>query len=88
MVIIVSNSSDVVKTLIQRGADVNKVDILGRTCLHAAAQNNQCEVIQVLLDNKADVTATDWYGKTALDLTENKGYKKAADLLRVSFLNC
>ena len=50
---------DVVKVLIQNGADVNDSDYRERTALHFAAQRGDVGVVKVLIQNGADVNAVD-----------------------------
>jgi ankyrin repeat protein len=55
--------------LIERGADVDSRDRLGRTPLLVAADHKQLEVVRLLLDNGADVNAQMRNGDTALHLS-------------------
>ena len=48
---------DVVKVLLQNGADVNAVDERKWTALHFAAQSGHVDVAKVLIQNGADVNA-------------------------------
>ena len=48
---------DVVKVLIQNGADVNAVEEYKETALHTAALNGHVDVAKVLIQNGADVNA-------------------------------
>ena len=52
--------------LIKLGANVNAVDIFGRTPLMMAALKNKIESVRGLIKAGADVNITDKKGKTAL----------------------
>ena len=58
----------VVKFLIEKGADINKVSDMG-TALMAATVKKNLEIVQLLLDKKADPNITDPNGTTALIYT-------------------
>lgn len=60
------NSSDLVKLLIERHANVNAKDRQGMTALMYAAGNGNREIVTALLKNFADATAADNAGRTAL----------------------
>jgi hypothetical protein len=60
---------DVVKVLIQNGADLNAVDINKCTALHRAAEDGHVDVVKLLLQNGADVNAFEEYYLTALHIT-------------------
>jgi quinoprotein dehydrogenase-associated probable ABC transporter substrate-binding protein len=52
--------------LIEKGADVNKLDSEGYAPIHIAARNKQAEIISALIAYKADVNRKDRDGYTAL----------------------
>jgi len=56
------------KTLLDRGADVEAQDGNGWTALHWAAQNNHPDVVKELLDRGANMEAQNNDGWTANDL--------------------
>lgn len=55
-----------IATLIEKGAEVNKLDAQGYTALHSAARHRKAELISVLLAYRADMNAKDSDGFTAL----------------------
>lgn len=65
---------DVVKLLLEKGANVNAVNtnkldadqVHGMTALHFAAEGAHPDVAEVLLAHKADVNAKDQYGQTPI----------------------
>jgi ankyrin repeat protein len=70
---------DVVRTLLERGANVNmkSVENRGRTALHAVAEQPTTDVVQLLLDKCADINAQSTDGVSPL-LDMIKGGTKAA----------
>ena len=63
---------DVVKVLIQNGADVNAVDEYKFTALHLAARHGHVDIAKVLIENGADVNAVQKDKCTALHITAAK----------------
>lgn len=57
---------DILRLLIQKGADANAASPLGLTPLHLAAQNNRTNTVRLLLDKGARPDARDAYGNTPL----------------------
>ena len=64
-----SGRTDMVKFLIDKGADVNARDKQGTTALMAAAFGGHVPTGRLLLDRKADVNMADVSGRTALMAT-------------------
>lgn len=54
-----SGHEDILKALINAGADVNSVDRQGRTSLIAASYMGHYEIVEILLENGADVNHLD-----------------------------
>jgi len=63
---IIEKNADVIKWLIEEGADVNHQDRYGWTPLHFAAQEKQLETMALLIDNGADANLHDVYGNGPL----------------------
>ena len=58
---------EIVKMLIEKGADVNPVvDKNGATALHFASYYGYSEIVKMLIEKGADVNAVDGWGDTAL----------------------
>ena len=75
--------ADVVKALLDRGADVNLQDNDGDTALHGAAQNGQVEIVHLLLAKGANVNARNKVGGTPLMWAAVYGHEEAvAELLK------
>ncbi len=71
----------IVKMLLENGADPNIREQAGHTPLHAAAQNGDEELIRILLFGGADINLRSEDGKTPLDLAIAEGHEKATLLL-------
>jgi ankyrin repeat protein len=57
---------EVVRVLLEGGADVQRVNSYMETALHWAAGNGHLEVCRMLLDSGAEINAVDRYKYTAL----------------------
>lgn len=72
---------DLVKMLLDAGADPNAKTASGGTPLHTAGFTGNVTVVRMLLAAGADPHATDGKGFTALDHAREKGHSEAAALL-------
>lgn len=77
-------STDMVRSLLDRGADVNAKDDDGWTPLHWAAVLEQPEIARTLLDRGADIHARNNDGLTPLQVAEKEHKTQTAQLLRES----
>ncbi|HEY5043032.1 MAG TPA: ankyrin repeat domain-containing protein [Verrucomicrobiae bacterium] len=62
----VSNDVETVKSLLNKGVDVNAKNYIGMTALMRAAARGQTNMVEFLLDSGADINAKDKWGDTAL----------------------
>jgi ankyrin repeat protein len=72
---------NIVKLLLDRGADIDaKVDLWG-TALTIAAVSNQEEVVRLLLERGADVNVENEFCNSALDAAAQYGHEEIAEML-------
>ena len=74
------NRTDVVRCLLDKGADVNKQD-RGWTALHLACYKNYTDVMRLLLAYGARKDIQDKHGMTPIDRARSLNHKEAVDLL-------
>ena len=72
---------DVVRLLLENGADVNAADISGNTALMRASENGHTDVVRLLLEKGVDVNAVYNHGETALMRASAWGHLDAVRLL-------
>jgi ankyrin repeat protein len=58
--------ADIVRMLLDSGAEINQRDANEITPLIIAITNNHPDVARLLIDRGADINAVDWYGRTPL----------------------
>ena len=71
---------EAVQLLLEKGADINKVDNDGATPLISAAMSGHKDVVELLLAAGADKSVEDNWG-TALDAARESGHAEVAALL-------
>ncbi|XP_048754277.2 serine/threonine-protein kinase TNNI3K-like [Ostrea edulis] len=77
-----SSKTDVIKTLLEAGSDINHASLRYRqTALHAAAIRGSVAFTSFLLENGADPDAQDRMFKTPLLLAVHKNHRSCAALL-------
>jgi ankyrin repeat protein len=64
---------EIIKLLLDAGADINQRAGDGGTALHGAAGRGRNEVINLLVAKKADLTVKDTRGRTAADVANGVG---------------
>ncbi|MCA9284751.1 MAG: ankyrin repeat domain-containing protein [Phycisphaerales bacterium] len=67
-----AGNTESVAALLAAGADVNRVNQIGSTALHAAAANARVDVVRLLVKAKASLTATDAHGQTAIECARSR----------------
>jgi len=72
---------ELVKLLLQSGANINAINNYGKTPLHIATENSNLKILQLLIKNGADINITDNYGKTAYNIAKDKINQKPAEFL-------
>lgn len=72
---------DMVRLLLDRGANVELTDDLGATALMGAAATGNLEIVRLLLDRGADVNHDDWSDQTPLSEAAVAGHRVIVDLL-------
>lgn len=77
------NQVDIVRSLLEAGADANAQGKLGCQILHNAVEKGNVEVVQLLLEAGADVERKNAEG-TPLDIARKRGCKEIVDLLTSS----
>ncbi|MEM4626579.1 MAG: ankyrin repeat domain-containing protein [Candidatus Bilamarchaeaceae archaeon] len=77
-----TGNAELVKRLIERGADVNAKTGWGKTALMRAAMGGHTETAKLLIERGADVNAKSNNGETALMYALVKGHPEIAELLR------
>ncbi|XP_049819414.1 protein phosphatase 1 regulatory subunit 12A-like isoform X7 [Aethina tumida] len=72
--------SDVIKILLQCGADVDAQDVDGWTAMHAAAHWGQEEACQLLAEGLADLDAKNFVGQTPFDVSDTDMFRFLEEL--------
>ena len=75
------NRTDLVRYLLNNGANVNKQDRWGETALYSASRMNKTDVMTILLQHGAIKDIKDNYGFTPIDQARLPNNKEAVDLL-------
>jgi ankyrin repeat protein len=76
-----AQAAEVVKLLMEKGADIHDVAANGQNAAHGAAKAGWNEVVQLAFDNGVDLAATDVGGLTPRDLAIMKGHQDTAALI-------
>jgi ankyrin repeat protein len=73
--------AEVVKVLLEAGANPDIQDGQGRTALYWAAAANQMDMVRLLVAHRADRDIRDRFGATALDIARMNGHQQTAALI-------
>jgi quinoprotein dehydrogenase-associated probable ABC transporter substrate-binding protein len=82
MLVAISGSGEVAKSLIAHGAKINATNPGGLTALMIAAGNDNAPVAELLLKSGADVNARSEDGRTALTIAQQKNNEVLVKLLQ------
>lgn len=82
MVAVELGRDNVVETLINKGADVNKQDNIGGTALMLAALYRHINIVKKLLKSGADVNAKTKFDATTLSIAKMKGFSRIIKILK------
>ena len=72
---------EVIRDLVQQGADINAHNDRGNATIHASINYGKPEMVKLLLELGADVNLPDKYGRTPLHLAGKHGYVEITRLL-------
>ena len=75
------NKTDVIRLLLQKGADVNKRDNIGETPVHVAALYNSTEAITMLIEHGASINITNDEGQKPIDVARRWKCEAAVRML-------
>jgi uncharacterized protein len=76
-----SRNAEVVRLVLQAGANPNTQQPMGYTALHSAAINNSLDMVRALLDAGADPVIRTDAGQTAAEMAREKGHVELAMVL-------
>ena len=76
--------TEIVKLLVEGGADLDSEDWIGTTALMYAVATEQRGMVKYLIDNGANPNYKNSYGDTALGIAERNGYQEIIDILRAA----
>ena len=79
---VLCNKTDVIRLLLQNGADVNKRYRSGHTPVHEAAMGNNTEVIAMLIKYGASINITNDKGEKPIDLARRYECEAAVRMLK------
>jgi ankyrin repeat protein len=81
---LISDIKNVVRLLLEHGADPNSRDTSGLTPLHEAVLSQQQTIVRILIEAGADITAGDKDGATPLEHARHYGYRSIVKILRAA----
>ena len=77
-----NGKEDIVKALLEVGANVNQTDSDNNTALIKATENGHNKIVKLLIDNRADVNMENDYDETALSIARGNISRYIVGLLR------
>lgn len=75
-----NNRLEMIRFLVQKGADINAIGEEGNTALHKAVLKDQPKVVELLLELRADTSIQNNAGLTPYAIAVEEGYKEIKDL--------
>jgi ankyrin repeat protein len=79
---VLAGNTNILETLVARGADVNARTAIRETPLMWAASQGRMDVVRFLLDHGAKVGMIDVAGQSAIHKARDAGHTEIADLLK------
>lgn len=76
------NNIEVLKLLLEKGADINTANLTGFTPIHHAVENNAKESVIILIEAGADINIPNKRGIKPIDTAKEKGYESMVKLLK------
>lgn len=76
------NKKNIVKLLLENGADVNSENIYGLTPLYYAISDNNVEIVELLVKSGANINIEDFSGRSPLYYASLKDNQKIIELLK------
>ncbi|KAF5859549.1 Ankyrin repeat domain-containing protein 44 [Aspergillus alliaceus] len=73
--------ANLIRFLLNYGAEIDATDYIGRTALHYAALQGHTESVSALLEQGADTELTDEFGFTPLHIAVERGYEAVVRML-------
>ncbi|MBQ3824822.1 MAG: ankyrin repeat domain-containing protein [Spirochaetaceae bacterium] len=77
-----NGKEEIVKALLEVGADVDQTDSDNNTALMKATENGHNKIVKLLIDNRADVDMENDYDETALSIARGNSSHYIVGLLR------
>ncbi|KAL7621867.1 hypothetical protein AAE478_007367 [Parahypoxylon ruwenzoriense] len=72
---------DIIRLLLNRGANIESLDQFGQTPMHTAAERGHAAIVQLLLDRGANIETKNKNGETPLSLAAKSGHATIVELL-------
>jgi ankyrin repeat protein len=72
----------VVKLLIEHGANIHNVNSNLKTALHIAVEGNYVDIVRLLLENDIDISCQDIYGQTPMFYAKENANNEIIELLK------